>query len=205
MFTGIVEKMGKVKTLGPVSRLRSGSGFRIFLNVGPKWDRLPIGSSVAVDGVCLTVSGRGRGVLSFDLLKETLKMTRFSSLRAGDRVNLERALRVGRRIEGHFVQGHVDGTGKVLKVLRRNKEKSFLVSFPKSIKNYILPKGSIALNGVSLTIGKIQTGAFWVYVIPHTSKKTNLGLIRQGDHVNLEADVLLKFWRSKGNLGTLKY
>ena len=147
-----------------------------------------------MDGACLTVCGRKASGLSFDLLKETLRKTRFSGLRPGEALNLERAMKAGRRLEGHIVQGHVDAVGRVLRVLSGRREKTLLISFPKNLEPYILPKGSVAVNGVSLTVGRLQKGAFWVHVIPHTLRKTNLGLLKSGDRVNLESDALLRFF-----------
>ena len=197
MFTGIVEKKAKLEALKP-----HRGGRRLWLSVPPAWARLPLGTSLSVDGACLTVCGRKTSKLSFDLLKETLKKTRFSGLRAGDPLNLERAMRAGRRLEGHIVQGHVDGVGRVLRVLSGRCEKTLVISFPKKLKPYMLPKGSVAVNGVSLTVGRVigrgdPTGrpyAFWVHVIPLTLRKTNLGLLKPGDRVNLESDALLKFF-----------
>ena len=199
MFTGIVEKKAQILEWSP-----SRPGRSISLKVAGGWDKLALGSSVSVDGCCLTVSRRGRGRIVFDLLNETLRRTRFSSLRPGDWVNLERPLKSGQRIEGHFVLGHIDGTGKILKALSGKKEKSLLISFPQVVKNYILSKGSVAVNGVSLTIGKIEKGAFWVHGIPHTLKWTNLDQLAPGDRVNLEADALLKFWHSQKIFGSIK-
>ena len=189
MFTGIIEKKAKISAL----KVRGG-GRKLLVQAPSGWTRLPLGSSVAVDGACLTVSSRNAGRLSFDLLKETWRRTRFSALRAGDVLNLERAMRSPRRIEGHIVQGHVDAVGKVRKVAAGKRERSLQLAFPKSLGPYIVPKGSIAVNGVSLTVGRVQKNRFWVHVVPVTLRKTNLGLLKAGDTVNLEADALLKFF-----------
>ena len=190
MFTGIIEKKAKVISLKPHRR----GGVRLSLKAPSGWSRLPLGSSVAVDGACLSVCARSAGNLSFDLLKETLKCTYFSRVRPGQLLNLERALRSAQRFEGHRVQGHVDATGRVGRILSRKREKSLQVYFPRILKPYLVPKGSVTVNGVSLTLGRIQKKGFWVHLIPHTLRKTNLGLLRTGDRVNLEADVLLKFF-----------
>ena len=189
MFTGIIEKKAKVKALRP-----HRGGWRLSLKAPAGWARLPLGSSVAVDGACLTVSARSDGNLSFDLLKETLGRTYFKDLQAGDIVNLERAMRAGHRIEGHIVQGHVDGVARVLRVLSAKREKSLLLAFPKSLKPTIVPKGSVAVNGVSLTVGRVRKNTFWAHVIPYSLRKTNLDGLEAGDAVNLEADALLKFF-----------
>ena len=189
MFTGIIEKIGRVEALGATS---------LRVAVDSSWKGISLGSSVAVDGACLTVNkrkiSRASRTLSFDLLKETLKKTHFSSLRTGDPVNLERALRADQRIEGHFVQGHVDGVGKIHRVISDKKEKTLVVSFPRALRPYVVPKGSVALNGVSLTVGKSEKGFFWVHLTPYTLRKTNLGQLMTGQKVNLEADALLKFF-----------
>jgi riboflavin synthase len=187
MFTGIIEGKARVVRLKEIKQ-----GARLTLQVPAAFAGLRSGSSVAVNGVCLTVSGRGAGKLSFDLLSETMKCTTFGCLRTDAPLNLERALRWGKRLEGHFVQGHVDGLGRVIKIFTQSMEKSFQISFPHRLKRYFLEKGSVAVNGVSLTIGRVRPGSFWVHVIPTTLKKTNLGQMKAGDSVNLETDVLLK-------------
>ena len=197
MFTGIIEKKTEVAALKS-----TGGGKRLLVWLPKGWKRPLLGSSIAVDGACLTVvagarrlpAGGQAPLLTFDLLAETLRKTHFRSSRPGDIVNLERPVKSGQRIDGHIVQGHVDGTGKALKVLRRKREKSLLISFPKTLKKYLIPKGSIAVNGVSLTLGKTEKNAFWVHVIPHTLKITNLADLSPGDRVHLEADALLKFY-----------
>ena len=198
MFTGIIEVKAQVHELKPFR-----GGRRLSVRVPARWSRLPLGSSVAVDGCCLTVCARRSGRLFFDLLKETLVRTHFSSLRRGDAVNLERPLKAKQRIEGHFVQGHVDGLGLVKRTEQANREKSLFISFPKHLQPFFVPKGSVAVNGVSLTVGRVRGGRFSVHVIPHTMKKTNLGTLKAGSYVNLEADVLLKFFhqltRSEAN------
>lgn len=186
MFSGIVEFVGTVAqapTRGRKSTLAIGC---------PKIKSLALGSSLAVNGVCLTVSSRKKGLLYFDLLKETLRCTNLGFLHAQDLVNLERALVFGKRIEGHLVQGHVDGVGKILKVLARKKEKSFLIGCPARLRKFLLEKGSITVNGVSLTLGKIERGAFGVHCVAHTLKNTNLGGLKVGSPVNLEVDLVAK-------------
>ena len=190
MFTGIIEKKAVLLSLES-----SKKGVRLTLRAPAVFTKLPLGSSVAVNGACLTVSGRGAGKLHFDLLKETMKRTAFGKLSPGAPLNLERALRWNKRVEGHFVQGHVDGVGRVLKVVSSPREKSLQVSFPRPLKRYFVKKGSVAVNGVSLTLGSVRASSFQVHVIPTTLKKTNLGSLTAGDTVNLEADMLLKFFR----------
>ena len=195
MFTGIVGARGTVDVL-----TKRRGGWRLTLRVPSAWSRLPLGSSVAVDGACLTVCARASGRISFDLLGETMKRTRFSRLERGDRLNLERAVRAGQRIDGHFVQGHVDAAGVVRREVLRGREKSLLIAFPRRLEPFILPKGSVTVNGVSLTIGRATRGAFWVHLVAHTLGKTNLGCLERGDPVNLEADMLLKFFHRSHHL-----
>ena len=191
MFTGIVEGVG---TIFPVKTgERKSSRSRILSVLVPKkFMSLRTGQSLAVNGACLTVASKRGSVLSFDLLRETERRTMFESLKPGDSVNLERAMRLGSRLEGHFVLGHVDGTGVVRRIVSHGKEKTFFITQPIVIKRYIMEKGSIAVNGVSLTIGQSNRSDFSVHCIPHTLKSTNLGFLKVGRRVNLEADVLIK-------------
>ena len=189
MFTGIIEKKAEVLALKP-----HRGGRRLMLQVPAGWARLPLGSSVAVDGACLTVCAKNAGSLSFDLLKETLQCTRFSALQAGDLLNLERAMRSTQRVEGHLVQGHVDDVGKVRRVVTGKLEKSLQLAFPGALRPYIVPKGSVAVNGVSLTVGKVGKTDFSVYLIPYTLQVTNLSSKQSGSLVNVETDILAKYY-----------
>lgn len=173
MFTGIVERQGRVVK----------AGRRLAIETG--WKDLAHGESVAVAGVCLTVAGQKDNLTQFDIVQETLKKTRLGRLKAGDRVNLERALRHGDRISGHLVQGHIEGTGRVTqtgKILRVETE----------LASQMVPKGSIAVDGVSLTIVDVEPDAFTVALIPVTRRITTLGKLKAGDRVNLELDYLAK-------------
>jgi len=173
MFTGIVERTGRV--VAPGKRLALDTG----------WTDLTLGESVAVAGVCLTVARLDGSVARFDLVSETLKKTNLGDLRRGDRVNLERALRHGDRISGHLVQGHVEGTGRVARsgaVLRVETD----------LAAQMIPKGSIAVDGVSLTIVDVEEDAFTIALIPTTRRITTLGKIRKGARVNLELDLMTK-------------
>ncbi len=191
MFTGIVEAQGIVRSSGAKNR-----SLEIEIEP-PKISRaLKIGGSLMVDGVCLTVVRKKGKRFFFNLVGETIKRSTLGSLKFGDRVHLERALKVGGRIEGHLVLGHVDGVGTVQKILKKKDEKSFLISFPKKIKPYFIEKGSVAVDGVSLTIGRVTPGGFWVHLIPHTLTKTHLGNLRFNSKVNLEADIMAKLAKS---------
>ena len=189
MFTGIVETKGIVRSHGPIVGHRP---VKLELHV-PKFSRdLRIGGSLAVNGVCLTVIRRKGTNIFFDVVRETLKRSTLGSLKAGDAVNLERPMKLGRRLEGHIVLGHVDAVGRIQKTAKKGNGKDFFVLFPAKLKPFILEKGSIAVDGVSLTLGKIKGNGFWVHIIPHTLKSTNFGNHANGTRVNLEADFLLK-------------
>lgn len=183
MFSGIVEAQGRVRALR-----KKGKAARLELRVPAAYARLKKGDSVAVDGVCLTVVARGRGRLSFDVVAETLRRTRLGRLEEGERVNLERPLRWRGRVHGHLVQGHIDA---VVKVLKKDSH-SFEVAYPKRVRQWVAPKGSVALNGISLTVGRVSGASFRVHGIPHTLKSTNMGLWKAGTALNLEADLWLK-------------
>ena len=183
MFTGIVDGIAQVKDVQ-----KKGRGLRLVLKVPSKYRKLKLGSSVAVDGVCLTVVSRASSDLSFDVIHETLKRTRLGGLKPGEKLNLERPLRWKGRVDGHLVQGHVDAVARVTEV----SGKDFHIAFPARLQRLILPKGSIALNGVSLTVGRVAHSSFWVHVIPHTLLKTNLKLWKPGSRLHLETDIWLK-------------
>ena len=187
MFTGIVE------TLGRVLKTEKRRGVLHFTIECPRVaSGVKIGGSVAVNGVCLTVVARKGPVLFFDVVRETQKRSGLGELKPLERVNLERPLRAGGRFEGHFVLGHVDARGRVIRALGSRRQRDFLISFPKKLKRYVREKGSIVVDGVSLTVGKVSKGAFWTHCIPHTLKNTNFSVYRSGRRVNLEADILIK-------------
>jgi riboflavin synthase len=187
MFAGIVDAQGIVQSVQKKARR-----LQLWLRVPPAYRGLRNGSSVSVDGACLTVTGRRPGYLSFDVVPETLKRTRLGRLKAGERVNLERPLRWKGRIEGHFVQGHVDAVARIAKTEGKGRHRSFQLKFPSTLKKFVVEKGSVALNGVSLTVGRVRRGFFWVHIVPHTLKHTGLGAWKKGDLVNMEADLWLK-------------
>jgi riboflavin synthase len=146
-----------------------------------------------VNGCCLTVTSTGDGVASFDLLGETLALTNISALNSGSRVNLERALRADGRFGGHFVQGHVDTTAEVLFAETKGADLNLIIALPKAGARYFIEKGSIAVNGVSLTVASLAEDRFGLWIIPHTLQQTNLGDLKSGDRVNLEYDMLAKY------------
>jgi riboflavin synthase len=188
MFTGIVEEAGIVE------KVRAGRRSTELTVRAPKIGRsLRIGNSVAVNGACLTVVGARGGVLKFDVLAETLRRTNLEFVRSGSLVNLERPLRADARLDGHFVLGHVDARGKVRRFERDGKDYVLDIDAPPSVMRYIVEKGSIAVDGISLTVAGVSRNWFRVWIIPHTREVTNLRVCRAGDLVNLEADILGKY------------
>jgi riboflavin synthase len=186
MFTGLVESLGKVVLLESL-----GEQARLVLSI-PFAAELQLGDSVAVNGCCLTVADLSEGGVAFDVLAQTLRVTSLGSLEAGSVVNLERALKVGDRLGGHFVQGHVDAVGNILSFSADGQDHVLEVSLPPEIWRLCVAKGSIAIDGISLTIAdlKKESAVFWI--TPHTFSHTNLTAAKAGDVVNLEADMLAK-------------
>ena len=188
MFTGLIEEVGKVSGLD-----RMGAGARLHVSCGLPQTDIRLGDSIAVNGVCLTVVEKGAGRLSFDVSPETLERTTFRGLHAGSAVNLERALRMGDRLGGHLVSGHVD----CIAVVRERREMSGNIMFsfrlPEPFSRYCIEKGSVAIDGISLTINTVSRDGFSVNIIPHTGDKTTLRLRSPGDEVNIETDVIGKY------------
>lgn len=185
MFTGLIEELGRVVGIEKRGIWR--------LDIAADLPPLRIGASIAVNGACLTVVYSRRGFFSVEVMKETLERTNISLLKVGDLVNLERPLRVGDRFEGHFVLGHVDCMGKVSDVVPEGASRRLWISIPDEYSDYLVPKGSIAVDGVSLTIASVEENAFSVALIPHTLERTNLSKRKAGDLVNLEFDILGKY------------
>jgi riboflavin synthase len=183
MFTGIVRELGTVDAF---------DGSRLVVAAAETADRAAIGDSVAVAGVCLTVVARDDGKLAFDVVPETLSRTALGRLVPGSAVNLEPSLRVGDQLGGHVVQGHVDAAGRIRSVTSEGDGRRVWIDAPESVLAYCIEKGSIAVDGVSLTIAAFDGDGFEVALIPHTLASTTLGTLEPGDEVNLEADVLGK-------------
>ncbi len=190
MFTGLIERVGKLS--GTTSR---GNGSVLTLSHAPWESPLELGESVAVQGACLTVTSVGTGSFTADVLNETLQRTSLGHLASGAAVNLERALRVGDRFGGHMVSGHVDGCGQLAAVTRVGDDYLFRITCSEAISEEIVSKGSIALDGVSLTIANEAPGWFEVAVIPHTWAHTSLSSRKPGNPMNLETDILGKYVR----------
>lgn len=189
MFTGLVQDVGEV-----VSAQRRAD--RLILSIRPA--RLPaqdleLGESVAIDGVCLTVTERGAAAFEAVAGAETLARTTLERLRSGSRVNLERALRVGDRLGGHFVQGHVDGVGTISGRRDRGANIEIDVRAPAALARYLVEKGSVAIDGISLTVNRVAGDVLSVALIPHTATETTLASRRVGDRVNLEVDMIAKY------------
>jgi riboflavin synthase len=186
MFTGIIERTARVASVS------DGTGF-IRLNLASDWNDVKPGESVAVNGVCLTIAEIEPLLLGFDVIPETLSKTNLGLLAAGDHVNVERTLRVGDRIDGHFVQGHVDGTALLKdQTAGDGNEWRLSVSPPIELMKYVVPKGSVTLDGVSLTVAEVHLDRFEVALIPTTLKMTTLGTRAIGWPFNFEADILCK-------------
>lgn len=187
MFTGIIEEIGTVKSL-------TGSTVRRLVIASDKViNNVAVGDSVAVNGVCLTVTSIGTNELSFDAVPETINRSTLKDVRSGAKVNLEASLRAGKMLGGHIVQGHVDGIGKIESINRMADSVVIRISAPPEIMRYVVEKGSVAIDGISLTIASEDEQGFTISVIPHTLEVTALGLKKHGDSVNLEADIIGKY------------
>lgn len=188
MFSGIVEEKGRVISCEE----RSGS-WRYLVEASVVLDGVSLGDSIAVNGCCLTVVEIGEGTLSFDVLEETRRLTNLRDIAEGKAVNLERSLRFDGRIGGHFVTGHVDGTG-VIKTLRpEGKDVILQIEAPEGFEKYLVYKGCIAIDGMSLTVAQVEERLVTIWLIPHTLEVTTIGERGEGDAVNLEFDLIAKY------------
>lgn len=188
MFTGLIEDVGKVYR----RQMRRGSAI-LTLSTNLPLGKMDIGSSIAVNGACLTIVEKAKGRFMVDVSPETLERTNFRKIRPGDRVNLERPLRLKDRLGGHLVTGHVDGIGVIEKIKKQGEFTFFLFQISKSLYPLLVPKGSVAVDGISLTVNECEKGSFSVAIIPFTLKHTNLRRLRVGDRVNIETDILGKY------------
>lgn len=187
MFGGIVEELGEIKSIA-----RKGNITLISVKANVVLEGTKIGDSISVNGACLTVAKKEGHVLSFEAMPETLKITNLGLLRVSDKVNLERSLKVGDRLSGHFVTGHVDCTGVIRKKSYRGGNLSFEIAVPAQLMKNVLLKGSVAVDGISLTVADKKPNIFSVYIIPFTLKNTTLGFKGPSDKVNIELDILAK-------------
>lgn len=200
MFTGLVEEVAQIAAL----TLR-GQQARLSVSTRVVHQDVSLGDSIAVNGICLTVVEIDGSRLSFDAVAETVRRTSLAGLSTGSPVNLERAVPVGGRMGGHYVQGHVDGTGRLVSIQPEGNGKVFRFATESALLRYIVPKGSIAVDGISLTVVDVDDSSFSVWIVPHTIGHTNLGTLRPGATVNLETDVLAKYTEkllltTRGNL-----
>lgn len=198
MFTGLVEEAGSVESLAP----RGDGGAMLTVRGSVVADGIRIGDSVAVNGCCLTVTAFEGSLLRFDLLGETLARTNLGGLETGRRVNLERPLRAGAPLGGHFVQGHIDDTAGVLAFTPRGEDRHLEVGLAPHYARFVASKGSVAIDGVSLTVATVGPDRFSVWLIPHTLAVTNLGDLQAGARVNLEFDILAKYLDRMREVGT---
>lgn len=188
MFTGVIEGVGKVRTVK-----RKGEGLEVEIACDFDLERSNVGDSISVNGCCLTVTSRLGKCFWADVSKETIASSTLGELKEGNPVNLERALKLGSRLDGHIVQGHADAVGKVLNIIEHSDSKEFIIEAPHHLAKYIVDKGSVAVDGVSLTINRVEDNRFYVMIIPHTQLKSTFQHLRVGDRVNLEVDIIGKY------------
>ena len=188
MFTGIVRERGRVAAVR-----ENDDALQLDIEAPELAAEVSVGDSVSVDGCCLTATAVADGRVSFDAVPETLSRTALGELEPGARVNLERAVRAGEPLGGHYVQGHVDGVGRIRSVEADGDGHRVWIEAPSEVLRYCVEKGSVCVDGVSLTVTRLEPDAFAVALVPHTLRETTLGDLRPGDAVNLEADVLAKY------------
>nr|ABZ09462.1 putative Lumazine binding domain protein [uncultured marine crenarchaeote HF4000_APKG8D6] len=191
MFTGIIIGTGKVTKLVP--KPKSRSAIQMTVDLGKYARGLKIGQSVAINGVCLSATKISRNKCVFEMIDETIKKTDLGNVNAGSIVNIERSLKVGDRLEGHFVLGHIDGVTTITKIEKKPKEVKFWFKIPKKLTKYVVKKGSIALDGISLTVVDAKKDITSVCLIPQTIKVTNFKSKKVGDKLNIETDILGKY------------
>ncbi len=191
MFTGIIEGIGKVIKINKNTTNRSA--LQLIVDLGKYSKGLKIGQSVALNGVCLSVTKISKNKCSFEMIDETIKKTDLGNLKIGGIVNIERSLKVGDRMEGHFVLGHVDGVGIIKKIEKKPKEVKLWFEIPKKLSKYVVKKGSIALDGISLTVVDVKKNNASVCLIPHTMNVTNFNSKKISDKINIETDILGKY------------
>lgn len=196
MFTGIIEGIGKIEKIEKSSKNRSA--VQMTVSIGKHSKGLKIGQSVALNGVCLTVIKIINDKCNFEMIDETTKKTDLGNLKKGSIVNIERSLKAGDRLEGHFVLGHVDGVGIIQKIEKNPKEVQVWLEVPKNLERYIVKKGSIAIDGISLTVVDVKKNLVSVCLIPHTIDVTNFHTRKIGDKVNIETDILGKYILKQG-------
>ena len=187
MFTGLIEKTARVTAIRP------GGTVRLSIDLEGLAEGVELGDSIAVNGACLTVAALAGGLASFDVVAESLRRTALSDIKPGDAVNIERALRAGDRLGGHFVQGHVDGVGTISGRTTAGGEYLLHIACPRDLTDSMIEKGSVAVDGISLTINNVAHRNFDVSVIPHTAQLTTIGFKKVGEAVNIETDMIGKY------------
>ena len=188
MFTGIVTDLGRL-----AAREDTEGGLRLAIETGYDLATVETGASIACSGCCLTVVGKGEGRFSVDVSAETLSKTTLGDWRLGQAINLERSLKLGDELGGHLVYGHVDGVATIEAIEPEGESLRFVFAAPEALASYIAPKGSVALDGVSLTVNEVESARFGVNIIPHTARATSFGALAVGDRVNLEIDMLARY------------
>lgn len=188
MFTGIVESMGTVKRLA-----RKGEDARLFIDTSMNLDDLKIGDSIAINGACLTVTEKTGSIFSADVSAETMARTNITLLKSGEKVNLEKSLRMNSFLGGHLVLGHVDGMGKIQEKIIKANSIQFGVEIDNELSRYVVEKGSVAVDGISLTVNSCEKNRIYVNIIPHTARNTTLGFKKVADLVNIETDIIAKY------------
>jgi riboflavin synthase len=188
MFTGLIEEKGTL-----VNKLKTGDGYRLEIKAQKILEDTEIGSSISVNGCCLTVVEKKSDTVSMDTIEETLKKTNLGDLNIGDRVNLERPLKANARLGGHFVLGHVDTKGEVVEIKELSNSHFMKVRFPQEFSQYLIYVGSVAIDGVSMTVAELKDNVFGIGIIPHTWQETVFSTKKIGSTVNLEFDVLGKY------------
>lgn len=189
MFTGIIEA---------TARVLENTGHQLLVERPAIFDDIKLGSSISVSGVCLSIVSFDASTMRFDVIDETLAKTKLGSLKAGDLVNVERAMLAGARLDGHIVQGHVENVGFVQSSKIKAQSSELAIRLPKDLVPFVVVKGSIALDGVSLTVADVQDDLVTVALIPHTLANTTLGSAKEGDRVNIETDILLRMTEPQG-------
>jgi riboflavin synthase len=188
LFTGIIEDLGTIERLN-----QSADGAVVTIRTRLPLARIAIGESIAVNGCCLTVTKKARGAFTMDVSPESLRRTVLGALKVGDRVNLERCLTLEKLLGGHMVSGHVDGVGRIVSISPEGDSRLYTFAAPPGVARYLVEKGSVAIDGISLTVFAIRKNRFSVALIPHTLKMTTLGFKQPGAAVNLESDMLVKY------------
>jgi len=191
MVTGIIQGIGKIEKISQNTKNRSA--FQMTVDLGKHAKGLKVGQSVALNGVCLSATKISKNKCNFEMIDETIKQTDLGNLMPGAKVNIERSLKVGDRMEGHFVLGHVDGVGTIKKIEKKPKEIKVWFEVPKKLVKFVVKKGSIAIDGISLTVVDVTKNNASVCLIPHTIKITNFQSKKVGDKINIETDILGKY------------